>query len=107
MQQLETERETHTRHDGLRHNSLHSDNDKLQKMIERAIKRREDAPEIGEVRLLTASETKALFPPVAEMYSSVYISGAARVDGRALRESLLQAAKRNGAKMILGSASLE
>ncbi|HLU23882.1 MAG TPA: FAD-dependent oxidoreductase [Bacillaceae bacterium] len=104
---LEKEGETNTGYARVGAISLHSDNDKLQKMIERAIKRREDAPEIGEVRLLTASETKALFPPVAEMYSSVYISGAARVDGRALRESLLQAAKRNGAKMILGSASLE
>ena len=50
-----------------------------------------DAPEIGEIAILSPSETKQLFPPLSEVYGSVYVSGGARVNGRALRESLIRA----------------
>lgn len=86
--------------------SLHTDEDKLEKMIERAQKRKEDAPEIGEIRLLNSEETTELFPLLTDKYRSVYVEGAARVNGRALRESLLNAARKNGAEVISGSASL-
>src|SRR5690625_6651880 len=75
-------------------------------MRERALKRREEAPEIGEVTLLNQQQTKALFPPLAEEYRSVHVSGAARVDGRKLRNSLLRAAKKHGATVIHGDAIL-
>lgn len=74
-------------------------------MVERALKRREDAPEIGEVIPLSEEETKALFPPLAPGYRSVYVSGAARVNGRSLRRALLASAIRYGAKEVKGDAT--
>ena len=40
--------------------SLHTDEKKLDQMEERAYKRREDAPEIGEITRLSAEETKII-----------------------------------------------
>ncbi len=45
--------------------SLHTDAVKLDKMKERAVKRRDDAPEIGDIRQLNSSETSELFPPLS------------------------------------------
>ncbi|WP_164216073.1 FAD-dependent oxidoreductase [Virgibacillus sp. YIM 98842] len=86
--------------------SLHKDGEKLQAMKERAVKRRENAPEIGEITLLDEEQTKALFPLLADGFGSVHVSGAARVDGRKLRESLIRAAKSLGAVFLEGSAQL-
>ncbi|KYD16164.1 D-amino acid dehydrogenase small subunit [Anoxybacillus flavithermus] len=85
---------------------LHIEEEKLQKIEERALQRREDAPEMGEITRLSPKETKALFPPLAEEYSSIRVSGAARVNGRALRDSLIRAAQKLGATYIRGSAKL-
>ncbi|WP_277673652.1 NAD(P)/FAD-dependent oxidoreductase [Piscibacillus halophilus] len=86
--------------------SLHTDQTKLEKMVERAKKRREDAPEIGDIELLSSSEAQEYFPLLADGYGAVYVSGGARVDGRAMRDSLLNAAKKNGANVLNGSANL-
>jgi D-amino-acid dehydrogenase len=86
--------------------SLHQDEKKLTSMKDRALKRREDAPEIGEVKLLNSLETRALFPMVDATYSSVHVAGAARVDGRAFRNALLRAAEKHGAAFIHGNATL-
>lgn len=76
-------------------------------MRDRAIKRRENALEIGDITLLNSKETKSMFPLLTEEYSSVHVSGAARVDGRKLRDALLWAAKKHGAEFITGNASLK
>ncbi|MBM7645444.1 D-amino-acid dehydrogenase [Scopulibacillus daqui] len=86
--------------------SIHQDEQKLEKMVERAIKRRQDAPEIGEITQLTPEETRALFPLLAEGYGSVHVSGAARVNGRALCRSLIHAAEKYGASVIRGHAEI-
>src|SRR5699024_12241654 len=39
-------------------------------------------------------------------FESIHVSGAARVDGRALRQALLSAAKKYGATIIQGEAEL-
>jgi D-amino-acid dehydrogenase len=44
---------------------------------------------------------------LSEGYHALHVSGAARVDGRELRDALLRAAQRNGAQMIEGDAILE
>lgn len=85
---------------------LHRDMAKLKAMKERAIKRRENAPEIGEITMLDEEQTKALFPLLADGFGSVHVSGAARVDGRKLRESLIRAAKSLGAIFLEGNAQL-
>jgi D-amino-acid dehydrogenase len=85
---------------------LHTDEEKLQKIEERAYTRRKDAPEIGEITRLSADETKALFPALADEYQSIHVTGAARVNGGALRDTLVKVAQQLGATYIQGSASL-
>ncbi|MBM7619194.1 D-amino-acid dehydrogenase [Bacillus tianshenii] len=86
--------------------SLHKDMEKLEKMAERARKRREDAPEIGDVSILSPSEAKKLFPPLGEGYGAVFVSGGARVNGRAIRDALLNASRKQGATIINGNAEI-
>jgi D-amino-acid dehydrogenase len=106
IEQLEEDGEFHTGYKRVGALSLHEDEEKLIKMAERAIKRREDAPEIGEIKILSREDTKSLFPLLSEEYGSVYVSGGARVNGRALRDALLSGAKKNGARLIHGQGSL-
>lgn len=87
--------------------SIHHDEEKLAKLEERAQQRKADAAEIGEITRLSQSETRELFPLLAEEFHSVLISGAARVDGRALRDVLLRSAQRHGARLVQGSAELQ
>lgn len=106
IKQLEEDGETETGYRQVGAISLHTDSVKLDKMEERAVKRREDAPEIGNVRQLDPSETVELFPPLSPEYSAVHISGAARVNGRALRQALVKASEKHGAIYIAGSAEI-
>ncbi|WP_059171733.1 FAD-binding oxidoreductase [Bacillus sp. FJAT-27445] len=107
IRQLEEDGEEETGYARVGALSLHTDRDKLAKMEERALSRREDAPEIGEISQLDPGQTARLFPPVTEKFASVHVGGAARVDGRALRNALMSAAVKHGAKFINGSAKLE
>ncbi|MDX8345117.1 FAD-binding oxidoreductase [Rossellomorea sp. YZS02] len=106
IEQLEADGETDTGYKRVGAISLHTDEQKLHKMVERAEKRREDAPEIGELTLLTAEETRQRFPLLSEEYQSVHVSGAARVDGRAMRNALLNGAEKHGATLRQGEATL-
>ncbi|MCM3616046.1 FAD-binding oxidoreductase [Sutcliffiella horikoshii] len=106
INQLEQDGETETGYDRVGAISLHKDQEKLEKMAERAIKRREDAPEIGEVKVLTPAQTKELFPVLSGDYGSVFVSGGAKVNGRALRNALISASKKNGVTYVSGNASL-
>jgi D-amino-acid dehydrogenase len=106
IKQLEEDGETDTGYQRVGALSLHTDLEKLEKMAERALKRREDAPEIGEITILTPEETKKLFPPLSEEFGSVYVSGGARVNGRVLRNALIKGAEKHGAEVLKGSASL-
>ncbi|CAM4288319.1 oxidoreductase [Bacillus manliponensis] len=106
IQQLEADGETDTGYKKVGAISLHTDPKKLDQMEERAYKRREDAPEIGEITRLSQEETKRIFPMLSEEYASVHISGAARVNGRALRQALVSAAKKHGAVVRTGDAAL-
>ncbi|WP_156288679.1 NAD(P)/FAD-dependent oxidoreductase [Oceanobacillus salinisoli] len=86
--------------------SLHTEEKKLIAMRDRALKRRDDAPEIGEVTILDEAEIKEMFPLLADGYRAVHIAGGARVDGRAMRDALLRGAQKHGATLIYGDASL-
>ncbi len=85
---------------------LHQDRDRITGMSERARIRKEDAPEIGDISILGAEEVRQQFPLLTDAYEAVHISGAARVDGRALRDSLIRAAQRHGAEYVHGDAVL-
>ncbi len=104
--QLEADGESETGYKRVGAITLHTEMNKLEQMAERARKRREDAPEIGEITILSPSETKRLFPPLSEEYGSVHVSGGARVNGRALRESLIRASIRHGVTFRNGNASI-
>jgi D-amino-acid dehydrogenase len=106
ISQLEADGEQETGYQRVGAILLSTETEKLEKMAERARIRREDAPEIGEITLLTPKETKRLFPPLADEYGAVFVSGAARVNGRALRDALVHGAEKHGAKLINGDASL-
>jgi D-amino-acid dehydrogenase len=86
--------------------SLHADIKKLEQMAERARKRREDAPEIGDITIMSPSETKNLFPLLSYEYGSVHVSGGARVNGRALRNALISASVKNSVTFLRGDASI-
>lgn len=63
-------------------------------------------PAAGEVALLDPERARALFPPLAPGLSAVHVGGGARVDGRQVRASLLDAARRRGAVLHTGTAEL-
>lgn len=107
ISQLEADGETETGYKKVGAICIHTDENKLEKMEERALHRLDGAPEIGEITKLSPDETHKRFPPLAEEYSSVYISGGARVNGRALCQSLIKAAKKHGALFIQGNAKIQ
>ncbi|WP_372634432.1 NAD(P)/FAD-dependent oxidoreductase [Cohnella sp.] len=106
IEQLREDGETDTGYARVGALSIHTDPEKIGKMEERARLRREEAPEIGEIAVLDERETSERFPLLAEGYCAVRIGGAARVDGRALRDALIRAAVRHGAVLVRGDAEL-
>jgi D-amino-acid dehydrogenase len=106
IKKLETLGENETGYSRVGAISLHTEEKKLDKMIERAVKRREDAPEIGDITKLSAEETNERFPLLSQEYASVHVSGAARVDGRALRHALIRAGEKKGVDLRYGDARL-
>lgn len=85
---------------------LHTDKENLLQLKEIALKRREDAPQMGEISLLSIEETNEKIPYLNGNYQALFIEGAARLDGNALRDSLIAAAKKHGATYIEGNAEL-
>lgn len=106
VEELEALGETSTGYKRVGAIALQNDEKKLHKMLERALEKRVNAPEIGELKLLSAEETRKLFPLVSEDYSSLYVEGAARVDGRAMRDALISGAQKLGANVVYGNATL-
>ncbi|PWW33484.1 MULTISPECIES: NAD(P)/FAD-dependent oxidoreductase [Paenibacillus] len=107
IEELKSEGETETGYAQVGALSIHTEVEKINKMQERAHLRKEDAPEIADITCLDAKETHERFPLLEENFQSVYISGAARIDGRALRDALIRSAQRNGAVLINGDATLQ
>ncbi|SFC68133.1 Glycine/D-amino acid oxidase [Alkalibacterium subtropicum] len=71
----------------------------LEELLEIGLKRREDAPEIGELAILPPQKIKEMIPIYTKNKSALYASGGARVDGEKLVELLLSKAVRNGATL--------
>ncbi|WP_430788085.1 NAD(P)/FAD-dependent oxidoreductase [Virgibacillus flavescens] len=103
---LATDGETDTGYDRVGALSIHTSIEKLEAMKKRALKRRVDAPEIGDVTLLNHDQAKELFPLLEADFQAVHVSGAARVDGRKLCKSLINGAQKHGAKLISGHAAI-
>lgn len=60
----------------------------------------------GEITMLTGQEAGALFPPLRGDVPALHVAGAARVDGRLLRDALRRAAVRNGALFVSADTTL-
>ena len=105
IEELEALGETDTGYKQVGIVSIHEDS-KLDKMEAKALERLVDAPEMGTVERLSPEQTRALFPRAGELYGSLYVSGAARVDGRSVRDALMGAARKLGAEIIAGDARL-
>lgn len=107
IDELEKDGETNAGYKRIGALRLHTDEKKLRETMERTKIKRQDAPEIGELLLLSPQETKERFPLLTDgTYSSLYAEGAARVDGRQLRDALLRAAENCGTSFIKGEAAL-
>ncbi len=70
----------------------------LKKLEQIALKRRETAPEIGDIALLSPKEIMAKFPLYGLEESALFASGGARVDGSLLTKKLIDQAIFNGAR---------
>lgn len=68
--------------------------------------RRAASPEAGALSRLAPREARALFPPLSEALSALHVSGSARVDGRLLVAAMRLGARRHGALLLSGRASL-
>ncbi|ASK61032.1 FAD-dependent oxidoreductase [Virgibacillus phasianinus] len=103
---LATDGEQDTGYDQVGALSIHTSIEKLEAMRKRALKRRADAPEIGDISLLDHKQAKALFPPLEDGYQAIHVTGAARVDGGKLCMSLIRGAQKYGAQFITGDATI-
>ena len=56
---------------------------------------------LGAVRLLNSQETRTLFPPLGIVHGAILVPGAARLDGRLMREALRGAAQLRGARIVV------
>jgi D-amino-acid dehydrogenase len=78
----------------------------LREIQRRVAARAAEHPAAGGVSLLDPAQARALFPPLDPRLAAVHVGGGARVDGRQLRASLLDAARRRGAQLRTGTAAL-
>ena len=71
----------------------------IRKLKERLDKKKEAFPIIGNIEVLQAGHANKYFPPLNEKLHALYLSGAARLDGRLLAKALVQGVKKNNGKV--------
>ncbi|MGP3770753.1 NAD(P)/FAD-dependent oxidoreductase [Streptomyces sp. SDT5-1] len=81
--------------------------DDAEAVLRRVTERAAGSPLAGDVELVDARRARALFPPLGHEGPAVHIPGAARLDGRLVRDAMCGAAARHGARLVEGTASLE
>ena len=79
----------------------------LEELLEIGKKRREEAPEIGDLKILTPAEIKDLVPIYTKDKRALFAAGGARVDGKELVALLIQTAINNGLQLIQERAQLK
>lgn len=78
----------------------------LAKLEKIALKRREDAPTIGELAILSPEEIKEKMPLLETTESALFASGGAKVDGALLTGKLKEQAQKNGASVYNDAVQL-
>jgi D-amino-acid dehydrogenase len=82
--------------------------DQLEPVVRRLQKHLADGvKEVGDIRLLDKGGPRELFPYLDPALAGVYLSGAIRLSGESIRNALLGAAAKAGAKRRSGTAVLE
>jgi D-amino-acid dehydrogenase len=84
-----------------------ADPDRLDEVERRVRARTVGIPAAGTIERVDESAARSLFPPLARGLQALHISGGARVDGRRLRDGLLEAAGRHGAVLVSAEAHLD
>ena len=79
----------------------------LEDLLEIGKKRREHAPEIGALKILSPTEIKELLPIYTKEKCALFAAGGARVDGKELVTLLIQTAINNGLQFIQERAQLK
>ena len=80
---------------------------RLEEIMTMLVRRRDAGmPNLGRLTWTTSEEAHEMFPPLASIRRAIHISDAARVDGDALRRSLIQGAVHHGTSVRSGSAAL-
>lgn len=83
-------------------------NDKqLEELLEIGQKRRQDAPEIGNLEILSPDQIKQRIPIYTEEKRALFAAGGARVDGKELVQLLVQTAASNGVTTVNERADLD
>ncbi|MGN6200540.1 NAD(P)/FAD-dependent oxidoreductase [Humibacter sp.] len=87
---------------------VNADASALDAVQERLETRRAGAGEaMGRVERIDNERARELFPPLADGLDAVFIEGGGRVDGRTLRDALLEAGTRCGGTVVSGHATIE
>ncbi|WP_323678687.1 NAD(P)/FAD-dependent oxidoreductase [Exiguobacterium indicum] len=103
--ELEALGETSTGYQQVGTIALH-ETSKIEKMETIAQNRFPEAPAIERIERLDQDRVKTLFPLVEQIEDALFVSGGARVDGRALCAALIRGAVEHGATVLEGDASL-
>lgn len=56
---------------------------------------------LGEMHLLESQQTRELFPALGAVHGAIHVSGAARLDGRLMRDALRGAAQLRGTRIVV------
>ncbi len=72
----------------------------LDDLLDIGEKRRENAPEIGELKILPPEKVREKVPIYTKESPALWASGGARVDGKKLVELVLEEASKNGASLV-------
>lgn len=70
-------------------------------------RRDEGMPNLDEISEVTPAEAQEMLPILGEMHAAMFISGAARVDGSTMRSALTNGARKLGARIIGGEATID
>lgn len=79
--------------------------ERLPEALRRMSARRDEGMgNLGDLQMVDNATVKAMFPPVRDVTGAIHVPGAARVNGRSLRDALRAAAISRGARETIGSA---
>lgn len=106
VQELNNDGESNTGYARVGALILQNNRDKLMDTYDRGMNRMSEAPEIEKLTFLTKNETRTMLPLIHEDYEAIHVKGAARVDGQLICQALINGAKKYGADLKYGKATI-